>query len=418
MVSWLRLSTVVCGAMITGLTMGCGASNTADALIGPEGGVVAHDDGVTLTVPAGALLVTRQIIIRPSDEKLSRGTFEQVGNSYLIEPRDLEFRVPAELTFDTDVPERPSVLLKPGETRVIAYSSADDRPTAYIGSLGVVAAAKGGEPAGTVDSPKLARTPTGADLPPPAIDSAELKISPRGVTSLDVGFTAFDTSGMSKSLLNGEGTAYCGFKFGPAVLGASISGGCSGGITSGTLALNAGQATIEVLPFLIGKLERPVVVEVQIGTGDLAVSAGYFTFNTSGCFLESCSGHGTCSDAGGQASCTCDEGFGPGVEPLSCDCVPKCDGKQCGNDSCGGQCQPGCNNDTHTCNQETSQCDPLPPPDSTGPPPDMTTGEPETTMDPGTTTGMPETSTTTGEPGSTSTTDASTTGGESSGSTG
>jgi len=404
MATWLCPSIVVCGAL---LAVGCPASNTADALIGPDGGVVAHDDGVTLTVPPGALLVTRQIIIRPSEEKLSRGSYEQVGNSYLIEPRDLEFRVPAELTFDTTIADRPSVLLKPGETRVIAYSSADDRPTAYIGSLGVVAAAKGGDMAGTVDSPMLARTPATADLAKPAIDAAELKISPKGVTTLDVGFTAFDTSGMSKGLLNGDGTAYCGFKFGPTVVGASISGGCSLGITSGTLALTSGQATIEVLPFLIGKLDRPVIVEVQIGSGDLVYSAGYFTFVTSGCFLESCSGNGTCSDAGGAPACTCDEGFAPGMAPLSCDCVAKCDGKQCGNDSCGGQCQPGCNNDTHTCNQETSQCDPLPPPESTG--------EPGTTSEPGTTGG---TSTTTGDPSTSTTTTGGTTSGTTSGTTG
>lgn len=378
---------------------GCGGSNTADALIGPEGGVVAHDDGVTLTVPAGALLVTRQIIIRPSDEKLSRGNFEQVGDAYLIEPRDLEFRVPAELTFDTDVSEKPTVLLKPGETRVIAYSSADDKPTAYIGTLGVVAAAKGSEPSATVDSPKLSRTPADTNLKAAAIDVAEIKVTPKGITSIDVGFTAFDTSGESKALLNGDGTFYCGFQLG-AVLGASKIGGCSSNLTSGILQLNSPQATIEVLPFLIGKLERPVIVEVQVGTGDLVISAGYFPFNTSSCFLESCSGHGTCADSGGTASCTCEPGYAPGDLPLSCDCVPQCEGKQCGNDACGGQCG-GCNNDTHTCNYDNGQCEPLPPPESTG--------TPETTGD-GTTTGMPGTTT-----GDGTTTDASTTSGSSGG---
>ncbi len=370
MASSLRPSLVVCL-----LALGCGGGNTADALIGPEGGVVAHDDGVTLTVPPGALLVTRQIIIRPSDEKLSRGAYEQVGPSYLIEPRDLEFRVPAELTFDTSVKEKPSVLLKPGETRVIAYSAADDRPTAFIGSLGIVAAATGGDPLATVDAPPLSRNPNDLKLDAPFVDTGELKVTPKGLTTLDVGFTAFDLSGMDKGLLNGDGTAYCGFKFG-AVLGASISGGCSSGITSGTLQLNAPQATVQVQPFLVGKLERPVAVEVQLGSGDLAVSAGYFAFITSGCYLESCSGNGVCQDNGGKPACMCDEGFAPGELPLSCDCVPKCDGKQCGGDSCGGQCEPGCDNNTHTCNNETQQCDPLPPPD-----PETSTGpdEPETT---------------------------------------
>jgi hypothetical protein len=410
----LRLPLVLCGAWL--FVSGCGASNTADALIGPEGGMVAHDDGVTLVVPPGALLVTRQIIIRPSEEKLSRGSYEQVGGAYLLEPRDLEFRVPAELTFDTKVEERPSVLLMPGDTRVIAYSASDDRPTAYIGSLGIVAAAKGGDPVGTVDAPMLARTPSTVDLGAPFIDAAELKVSPKGVTSLDIGFTAFDTSGESKALLNGDGTAYCGFKFG-AVLGASITGGCSSGVTSGTLNLSSTQATIEVKPFLIGKLERPVVVEVQVGTNDLAVSAGYFAYRTSGCFLESCSGHGVCVDSGANSSCTCDEGFAPGEEPLSCDCVPKCDGKQCGGDGCGGNCEPGCNNETHSCNNETQQCDPLPPPETTT---DATTTD-ATTTDATTTTGD-STTTTTGDGTTTTTTgdesSSSSGGGSSSSSTG
>lgn len=404
----LRVPLVLCGAWM--FVSGCGASNTADALIGPEGGMVAHDDGVTLVVPPGALLVTRQIIIRPSEEKLSRGSFEQVGGAYLIEPRDLEFRVPAELTFDTKVDEKPSVLLMPKDKdespRVIAYSAADDKPTAYIGSLGIVAAAKGGEPVGTVDAPMLARTPSATDLGKPFIDAAEIMVSPKGVTSLDVGFTAFDISGESKALLNGDGSAYCGFKFG-AVLGASITGGCSSGVTSGTLNLSSTQATIEMKPFLIGKLERPVIVEIQIGTNDLAFSAGYLAFNSSGCFLESCSGQGVCVDEGGGSVCMCNDGYAPGAEPLSCDCVPRCDGAQCGDDGCGGQCQPGCNNDTHTCNGETRQCDPLPPPETTG---DATT----TTGDATTTTGDATTSTTTGDTSSSSGGESSSSGGSSS----
>jgi len=380
------------------LLTSCGGQDTADALIGPEGGVVAHDDGVTLTVPPGALLVTRQIIIRPSDEKLSRGDFEQVGDAYLIEPRDLEFRVPATLTFDTSIKEKPTVLLKPGENRVIAYSASDDKPTAYIGTLGVVAAATGGDAIATVDAPKLARTPDATDLKSPAIDKAELKVTPKGASSLDIGFTAFDLSGESKALLNGDGTQYCGFQLG-AVLGASKIGGCALNVSSGVLALSAPQATIEVQPFLIGKLDRPVVVEVQVGTGDLVFSAGYFAFDTSECYLVSCAGKGDCMEAGSKAMCTCDEGFATLNDPLICECVPQCKGKQCGGDSCGGQCG-GCNQDTHTCNDETQQCDPLPPPESTGDPETTTTGMPNTTGEPDTTT--------TGEPGTTSgTTDVS-----------
>ena len=366
----------------------CGGQDTADALIGPEGGVVAHDNGITLTVPPGALLVTRQIIIRPSDEKLSRGNFEQVGAAYLIEPRDLEFRIPAELTFDTSIKEKPTVLLMPGDKRVIAYSAADDKPTAYIGTLGVVAAAKGGEADATIDAPKLARVPGDTDLKTPAIDSAEVKVTPNGVTSLDLGFTAFDISGESKALLNGDGTNYCGFQLG-AVLGASKIGGCSLNLASGVLQLSAPQATVQVQPFLIGKLDRPVIVEVQVGKDDLAVSAGYFAFNTSPCFLESCSGKGTCDDSSGKAVCTCDPGYAPG-EGISCDCVPQCEGKECAGDGCGGECKPGCNADTHSCNYDNGQCEPLPPPETTG---DTTTTGDGTTTGGGSTTTSGGTST-------------------------
>jgi hypothetical protein len=202
---------------------------------------------------------------------------------------------------------------------------------------------------------------------------------------------------MSQHLLNGDGTSYCGFKFG-SVTGASIIGGCSTGNASGSLALNSPQATVQVLPFLIGKLERPVIVEVQLGKDDLAVSAGYFAFNTSPCFLESCSGKGVCDDSSGKAVCTCDPGYAPG-EGISCDCVPQCEGKQCAGDGCGGQCQPGCNAETHSCNNDNGQCVPLPPPETTG---DGTTGD-GTTGDGTTSGGSTSTSTsTTGGGGSTS----------------
>ena len=393
----LRTPFALCGVLL--LLSSCADDSTADALIGPEGGSVIHDDGVTLIVPPGALSTVHQIIIRPSDETLTRGSFEQVGNSYLIEPRILQFKIPAQLTFDRKIAEKATVLLKPGESRVIAYSASDTKPTAFIGSLGVVAAAKGGDPVATVDAPTLARTPDTADLTKASVNVGEIMVTPTGVTTLDVGFTAFDPTGMSQHLLNGEGSSYCGFKFG-GVTGASIIGGCSTGNASGSLALNSPQATIQVLPFLIGKLERPVIVEVQVGKDDLAVSAGYFAFNTSPCFLESCSGKGTCDDSSGKAVCTCDPGYAPG-EDISCDCVPQCEGKQCAGDGCGGECKPGCNADTHSCNYDNGQCEPLPPPETTG---DTTTTGDGTTTGGGSTTTSGGTSTgTTGTTGTTST---------------
>lgn len=401
----LKLSAALAGLW---LVSSCGGSTTADALIGPEGGVVSHDDGITLTVPPGALLTTRQIVIRPSDESLSSGAFKQVGGAYLFEPRDLEFKIPAELVFSNeDTPDRPVVLLKPDQ-RVIAYSGADDRAVGYIGTLGVAAMGQGGDPDGTVDMPTLARTPDTVDLAKAFTNVADLKVTPAGTTALDLGFTAFAPAGMSAAHLNGEGTAYCGFKLG-MTMGASITGGCSGGLTSATLLISAPQVSTQVVPFLIGKVSDPVIVEVQIGTGDLAISAGYFAFKTSACYLESCAGHGMCDDSSGAAQCMCDDGFA--ANGLSCDCVPQCDGRECGYDGCQGSCAPGCNPDTHACNDQAGVCEPLPPPETSGPMTttvDPDTTAPGTTTDDGTTTADPSTTTT--DP-STTTTDPGTTGG-------
>lgn len=394
----------------------CGGPNTADALIGPEGGVVAHDDGVTLTVPPGALLTTRQIVIRPSSEKLTRGTYEQVGGAYLFEPRDLEFKIPAELSFEGDAGDKPVVLLKPGESRVIAYSGADDRAVAYIGTLGIAAMGKGGDPTATVDDPKLARTPADVDLGAAFVDVASLKVTPSNTTVLDLGFTAFNPEGMNAAPLNGEGTNYCGFKLG-MILGASITGGCSSGITSATIGLSAPQATAQVVPFLIGKTDEPVIVEVQVGTGDFAVSAGYFPFKTSACYLVSCSGHGMCQNSGNSASCACDDGYA--ASGLDCNCVPQCEGRVCGGDGCNGSC--GNCDEGFDCNNDAGQCVPqMPPPttDATMDPPDPSTTtapDPDTT----TTTADPDTSTSsTGDPGTTTTGGGSTTTGGSSSTTG
>lgn len=388
----------------------CGGTDTADALIGPEGGVVSHDDGITLTVPPGALLTTRQIVIRPSSDDLTRDGYKMVGKAYLFEPRDLEFKIPAELAFDGDA-DKPVVLLKPGEKRVIAYSGADDRAVAYIGTLGVASLGSAGDPIATVDKPTLARSPAEVDLGGAAINTAELTVTPVGLTAIDIGFTAFNPSGMSAAQLNGEGTHYCGFKPG-MILGASITNGCSNGLASATLNLSAPSATVQVVPFLIGKVSEPVIVEVQVGDGDIAQSLGYFPFKTSACYLESCSGKGTCSDGNGTAPAVCDCVDGYEANGLACMCIPQCDGRQCGGDACNGSCGD-CGAEAQ-CDNDAGQCVPLPPPETTGPDPDTTAPPPMTSTGPDdTSTGAPDPSTTTG--GSTA---DDTTGGSTGGSTG
>ena len=258
----------------------------------------------------------------------------------------------------------------------MSYAAADDRGLAYIGSLGVVALATGGDRSGNVDMPALARVPTEVDLAAPLVDTASLMVTPQGTPLIDIGLTVYDPMGASNRPLNGDGSRYCGFKF-ASVSGGSITAGCSGGFATGSLTVNSAQVTVDAQPFLLGKVDAPMLVEVQVGTGDLAHSLGYFAFKTSACYLESCSGHGVCDDSSGTPTCTCDDGYAPG-EGLACDCVPQCAGRNCGGDSCGGSCG-NCGPDSN-CNYDIGVCEGMPPPMSTGPDTTgpMTTG-PDTT---------------------------------------
>lgn len=53
---------------------------------------------------------------------------------------------------------------------------------------------------------------------------------------------------------------------------------------------------------------------------------------------------------------TCECGCAAGeLDCLVCNCVPDCTGKACGDDGCGGQCQPGCGNG-FSCDLGTGQC--------------------------------------------------------------
>lgn len=392
----VRLSLV--GLSLLAAAPGCQDSSTVYALIGPEGGEVSLPEGPTLKIPPGALVATRQIVIRPIEDDLSRGSFKQSGGAYRIEPTDLDLNIPGELTFAGDQPKQPTVLWRRGEGRVVAHAADEKRALAYIGALGVVALAAGGERSGAVDEPVLVVDPAAADYTKAFVDTATIKVTPKGTPTIDVGFTVYDPMGMSNRPLNGEGSRYCGFKFG-MVQGGSITAGCSGNLATGSITVNSTQVSVDAQPFLLGKLDNPVLVEVQVGSGELAHSLGYFTFETSPCYLESCSGHGMCDSSSGSPVCTCDDGYKAG-EGLTCDCVPQCDGRQCAGDSCGGQCGY-CGPDAE-CDYNTGQCNGLPPPDTT-------------TTDPSTT------STTDASTSSSSSTDASSTstsGGSSGGSSG
>lgn len=381
------------------LVPGCQDTSAVYALIGPEGGELALEEGPTIKFPAGALVTTRQIVIRPVDDDLTRGDFKQSGGAYRLEPTDLDLRIPAEVTFGGDVPKQPSILWQRGDGRVVSHAASDDRAVAYIGALGVIALAAGGEIAATVDEPKLARAPGDVDYGKPLTDIATVKVSPKGTSMLDIGFTVYDPMGMSNRPLNGDGSRYCGLKF-ASVQGGSISAGCSGGLATGSVIVSSAQVTVNAVPFLLGKVEGATLVEVQVGSGDLAHSVGYLPFITGSCYLESCSGHGACDSSSGAPVCMCDDGYAsPMEDPLACNCVPNCDGRMCGDDGCGGSCG-GCG-EGQNCNE--GQCQGEPPPETTGPDTTTTTG-PDTTTSTGPDTTTDDTSTSTTTTGDSSTT--------------
>ncbi|WP_434417375.1 hypothetical protein [Nannocystis pusilla] len=391
------------------LVPGCQDTSAVYALIGPEGGELALEEGPTIKFPAGALVTTRQIVIRPVDDDLTRGDFKQSGGAYRIEPTDLDLRIPAEVTFGGDVPEQPSILWQRGDSRVVAHAASDDRAVAYIGALGIVALAAGGEIAATVDEPKLARAPGDVDYSKPLTDIATVKVSPKGTSMLDIGFTVYDPMGMSNRPLNGDGSRYCGLKF-ASVQGGSIIAGCSGGLATGSVIVSSAQVTVDAVPFLIGKVDGATLVEVQVGSGDLAHSVGYLPFITGSCYLESCSGHGACDSSSGAPVCMCDDGYAsPMEDPLACNCVPNCDGRMCGDDGCGGSCG-GCG-EGQNCNE--GQCEGQPPPETTTGPDTTTTTGPDTTTTTGPDTTTDDTSTstttTTGDSSTTDDTSSSTT---------
>lgn len=390
------------------LVPGCQDTSAVYALIGPEGGELALEEGPTIKFPAGALVTTRQIVIRPVDDDLTRGDFKQSGGAYRIEPTDLDLRIPAEVTFGGDVPKQPSILWQRGEGRVVSHAASDDRAVAYIGALGVIALAAGGEIAATVDEPMLARAPGDVDYGKPLTDIATVKVSPKGTSMLDIGFTVYDPMGMSNRPLNGDGSRYCGLKF-ASVQGGSISAGCSGGLATGSVIVSSAQVTVNAVPFLLGKVEGATLVEVQVGSGDLAHSVGYLPFITGSCYLESCSGHGACDSTSGAPVCMCDDGYAsPMEDPLACNCVPNCDGRMCGDDGCGGSCG-GCG-EGQNCNE--GQCEGQPPPETTTGPDTTSTG-PDTTTSTGPDTTTDDTSTstttTTGDSSTTADTSSSTT---------
>jgi hypothetical protein len=361
----------------------------AKKTIGPMGGTLSGG-GITLDVPANALTADTDFELRTSTRDLSARDFQQDGSAYSIGPEGLILRLPAELSFDGG-PGDPAVLFVQDGLTVAAMGS-----SAWINELSTIAIAKAGMQLAMVAEPPLGESPdeAGASIR----DLAHFKVGLTQTPTFNVAYTLYDTQQAYDKPLNGSGDGDCGFTLG-AVMGGSLASGCSDGPLTAAIRVTSADIEYDVTPFQAGKLDTPVVVGMVGGADDLAYQLGFFTFDTSPCYAETCSGYGTCEVAGDQASCTCNDGYAPGDE-LTCVCVPNCTGKECGGDNCGGDCAPGCG-DNEYCD-DTGHCQPNGG-DTTGTtdPTDPTTTDPSTTSDGSTT--DPSTTGTTDTGGSTTT---------------
>lgn len=321
-------------------------------LIGPMGGSISGS-GLTLEVPAGALTADTEFELRTSMKDLSARGFVQDGAAVDIGPDDMRLRLPAELTFSRG-PDEPAVLFEQDGLTVAAIGS-----SAWINELGTVAVSTADVVTAEVLAPTLGGSPSSPGMT--FRDVAHFRVALTESPTFNVSMTLYDTEQLYDKPLNGNGDGDCGFKL-DNVLGGSLSSGCSEGPVTERVRVTSAEIEFDVLPNQSGKLDTPVVVGVVGGSDELAFHLGFFSFDTSPCYSETCSSYGTCEVEGENASCLCNEGYAPGEE-LTCVCVPDCSGRECGGNGCGDQCGPGCG-ENEFCEEEVGQCMPNDPTDT------------------------------------------------------
>jgi hypothetical protein len=185
-------------------------------------------------------------------------------------------------------------------------------------------------------------------------DLVHLKLGVSETPRLNLALTVYDPQDYYDKPLNGSNEGDCGFKL-ENVLGGSLLAGCSDSPLSSTVRVTSDEVEFDIVPFLAGKMEVPVVVGLVAGSDELAHQLGFFSFDTSACYGETCSGRGMCQPTGDSgAECLCDPGYAP--NGLECECVPQCEGRSCGGDGCGGLCPPGCG-DAEICEDGTCVSD-------------------------------------------------------------
>jgi hypothetical protein len=298
----------------------------ARATIGPEGGTL-QGGALTIEFPPGAIAVETELRLIEVDRKLVAGDFAQKGKAYAIEPAELRLRLPAEATISAEL-DAASVLVEwPSGT--VAFSGT----SAYLDRLGTLALAEAGTQSIQAIDPVFEASPS---APGQAhVDNLHVELQLENTHRVDLRIVAWDYS-LGQGVLNGD-NGVCGFKL-AQLEGGSLTTGCAGGELSASINAAGDHVSFTILPLHAPALDEPVSVGIIASDDQLGYSLGYFAFSTGSCYLEECSGHGTC-EPNDPPTCACDEGFAPPDEdPLACACVPQCDGRECGGDSCGGSC--------------------------------------------------------------------------------
>jgi len=86
------------------VTLGCGASSSAPTseIIGAAGGTITRPDGVSLTVPSGALSVDTEIRISVVTSPPPLGSYTAHGHVYAFEPHGLTFAAPVRISLPAE----------------------------------------------------------------------------------------------------------------------------------------------------------------------------------------------------------------------------------------------------------------------------------------------------------------------------
>lgn len=313
-------------------------------MIGVEGGTL-RGGGVTLVVPPGAVSRDTEFELRTFSSSLGALDYQPAGAPMELFPRGLVLKLPAELSFNEGSDEA-AVLFRQDGLTVAAEGT-----TAWINELNAFGLASAGTRRAELLEPALGSSPEKAGA---AIrDAAHFELSLTDTPRFNLVLTIYDPTSTYEKPLNGSGAGDCGFKL-ENVRGGSLAAGCSDMPVTSVVRVTSADVGFDVVPFLAGKMDTPVTVGVVAGSDELAYHLGFFSFDTSACFEETCSGRGVCEDGGSGAQCVCDEGYA--AVGLECECVPQCGGRTCGGDSCGGQCPPGCG-DGESCEDGTCVSD-------------------------------------------------------------